>query len=182
MNIFIISYGRTGGTTFGKWLSLELGRRYIQEPFNQNHKELYKNIDYSQNKFVIKLEPEQIDLIKTDKKTIGLIRENTMDCAISHLAATYSNSWHSPYMVSNDWIESNKFELLKMESRIEEQNNKIKKMNYDILLTYENLYDTKSDFYKICDFFNIKNPKYKHLMDSKMKYRTFNKISKKNII
>lgn len=182
MNIFILSYGRNGGTSLGRWLSLELDRVYIHEPFNGNSFHIYKNIDYKKENYVIKLEPEQLHNIDGNKLVIGLIRENIKDCAISHLRASQSNIWNSYYTITNEWIDSNANNINKLCSRIENQNMHIKNMNCDILLTYENLYETKSDFYKICKFFNIKTPKYQHLMDSKMKYRKFNKTSNKNII
>lgn len=177
MNVCIVCYSRVGGTSFGKWLSLELNYTYIHEPFNQNHKELYKNIDYSQNKFVIKLEPEQIDLIKTDKKTIGLIRENTMDCAISLLHSLESDKWHREYNINQNWIDFNKKKLEEIEIQIKNQNTNIKKMNNDILVTYEGIYDTHSDIQKLQEFFNIKNFSYiSGYLNPKMRYRNRNKI------
>ena len=177
MNICVVCYSRVGGTSFGKWLSLELNYTYIHEPFNQNHKELYKNIDYSQNKFVIKLEPEQLNLIKTDKKTIGLIRENTMDCAISLLHSLESNKWHREYNINQHWIDYNKKRLEEIELQIKNQNTNIKKMNTDILVTYEGIYDNRIDIPILERFFNIKNFSYiSEYLNPKMRYRNRNKI------
>ena len=36
MNICIIAYSRVGGTCFGEWLSKEINRKYIQEPFHSH--------------------------------------------------------------------------------------------------------------------------------------------------
>lgn len=177
MNVCIVCYSRVGGTSFGKWLSLELNYTYIQEPFNQNHNELYKNTDYSENKFVIKLEPEQVELIKTDKKTIGLIRENTMDCAISLLHCLESGKWHREYSVNQNWIDYNKKRLEEIELQIKNQNTNIKKMNTDILVTYEGIYNTRSDILKLKEFFNIKNFSYiSTYLNPKIRYRNGNKI------
>lgn len=173
MNIYIVSYGRTGGTTFGNWLSKELNKRYIHEPYNPNHLNLYKNLDLSNNNFIIKLEPEQLENVKGDKIIIGLIRENIEECAISHLNAIQTKKYHNPYEISADWIVSNKKEIDELIERITHQNNVIKKMNYDILLTYEGIYETKNDIEAICKFLNIKTTKYLNMMDTKHRYRKY---------
>ena len=171
INICVLSYGRTGGTTFCNWLSKELNKKYIHEPFNQNHSKNYENINLSNNNFIIKLEPERLESIKGDKITIGLIRENIEDCAISHLHASETNSWHSPYVLTDNWIIFNKDKIDIISERILEQNNKIQNMDYDIILTYEGLFEKKIDIPKICKFLNIENPKYIDIMDESKKYR-----------
>ena len=172
MNICVLSYGRTGGTTFCNWLSKELNKKYIHEPFNPNHLKAFKNINLSKyDDFIIKLEPEQLEYIKGEKITIGIIRENIEDCAISHLQAVETNRWHSPYVVTNDWIELNKNKLDTISERILTQNNNIKNMKYDIVLTYEGLFINKLDISKICEFLNIKNPKYINYINESNKYR-----------
>lgn len=95
MNICIIAYSRVGGTCFGEWLSKEINRKYIQEPFNSHS--VNKKIDFKEGNFVIKLEPEQIDMIPNDNIKISIIRENTYECAISNLHSIKTNKWHSFY-------------------------------------------------------------------------------------
>ena len=46
MNICIIAYGRVGGTCFGEWLSREIDRKYIHEPFNGHS--VNKKIDFKE--------------------------------------------------------------------------------------------------------------------------------------
>jgi hypothetical protein len=178
MNICILSYGRTGGTTFCRWLSKELDKKYIHEPFNKNHMREYEdndlyNNDYSidENNYVIKLQPEELYNIKGKKITIGLIRENTKDCAISHLNSIETNNWHRPYFITNDWINSNKNKINKLSEKILEENDRILNMKYDIVLTYEGLFINKLDIPKICEFLNIINPKYINYMNVMQKYR-----------
>jgi hypothetical protein len=171
MNICVLSYGRTGGTAFCNWLSKELKKTYIHEPFNPNHLERYQNINLSDNDFIIKLEPEQIEGIKGKKIIIGLIRENIEDCAISHLYASETNIWHLPYVVTNDWITSNRSKLDIVSERLLKQNDNIRNMKCDILLTYEGLFLNKLDVPKICKFLNIKNPSYINYINESGKYR-----------
>ena len=118
MNVCVVCHSRVGGTSFGNWLSKELGLDYIHEPFNVNHTKVYKDIDYSENKFVIKLEPERLELIKTDKIIVGLIRENTLDCAISLVHALHSDKWHREYTITQCWIDDNIEEIKEMEIKI----------------------------------------------------------------
>ena len=177
MNVCVVCRSRVGGTSFGNWLSKELKLDYIHEPFNKNHKELYKHIDYSENKFVIKLEPYQLDLIKTDKKIIGLIRENTFDCAISLVHSLQSDKWHREYTITQRWIDDNIEEIKEMEIKIKNENNSIKEMYTDILVTYEGIYVTHTDIPKLQQFFNVKNFSYiSQYLNPKMRYRNRTKI------
>jgi hypothetical protein len=181
MNICILSYGRTGGTTLGNWLSKELNKKYIHEPYNPNHFKLYENMNFYDKNFIIKLEPEHIQNVDGNKITIGLIRENEKNCAISHLNMNETKNYNKPYYVSDEWISLNQNKINQLIEKIQYQNNHIKKMNYDILLTYEGLYENKNDIIKICKFLNIQNTKYLGMMDSKNKYRK-NEIFKKDLI
>lgn len=171
MNICILSYSRVGGTSLGNWLSKEFDIKYIHEPFNENHKHIYKNINLLKNKYVIKLAPEDLNKISGDKITIGLIRENVYDCAISNLKALQSNRWHSPYIVDDFWLEKNKIELEEISKNVFNQNIKIKNLQLDIVVSYEGLYETGEDIKKIQNLLNIKALKYPELMNKSLKYR-----------
>jgi hypothetical protein len=171
MNICILSYSRCGGTTFANWLSKEFNVKYIHEPFNKNHNWIYKNINFLKDEYVVKLEPEDLDKIPGDKITIGLIRENTYDCAISNLKASQMNRWHSPYKVGDSWLKENEIELEKLSKKIAIQNFKIKQLKLNIIISYEGLYETGEDIKKIQNLLNIKVPKYLELMDKSLKYR-----------
>jgi hypothetical protein len=171
MNICILSYSRYGGTTFGNWLSKEFNVRYIHEPFNKNHNSIYKNVNLLTNKYVVKLEPEDLNKIPGDKITIGLIRENTYECAISNLKALQTNRWHSPYNVDDNWLKKNEIQLKELSKNIAIQNFKMKELKLNILVSYEGLYETREDIKKIQNLLNIKTPKYLELMDNSLKYR-----------
>jgi len=50
-------------------------------------------------------------------------------------------------------------------------------MNTDILVTYEGIYNTRSDILKLKEFFNIKNFSYiSTYLNPKIRYRNGNKI------
>jgi len=176
MNICIIAYSRVGGTCFAEWLSKEIGRKYIHEPFNDHS--VNKKIDFKEGNFVIKLEPEQIDMIPNNNIKISIIRENTYECAISNLHSIKTNKWHSFYTIDETWINEHKEELYKLEKRIKIQNNKIKNMNVDISITYEGLYNTKIDLEKIKNYFNISNTKYEYMLNINNRYRNEKNIKK----
>ena len=176
MNICIIAYGRVGGTCFGEWLSREIDRKYIHEPFNGHS--VNKKIDFKEGNFVIKLEPEQIDMIPNDNIKISIIRENTYECAISNLHSIKTNKWHNFYTIDEKWINEHKEELYKLEKNIQIQNNKIKNMNVDISITYEGLYITKIDLEKIKNYFNISNTKYEYMLNINNRYRNEKNIKK----
>ena len=75
----------------------------------------------AEGNFVIKLEPEQIDMIPNDNIKISIIRENTYECAISNLHSIKTNKWHSFYTIDEKWINEHKEELYKLEKRIKIQ-------------------------------------------------------------
>jgi hypothetical protein len=171
MNICILSYSRCGGTTFANWLAKEINIKYIHEPFNKKHNSIYKNINFLVDEYVIKLEPDHLDKIPGDKITIGLIRENVYDCAISNLKALQTNRWHSAYKVDNNWLKKNEIELKELSKNITIQNFKIKQLKLNSIVSYEGLYETGEDIKKIQNLLNIKILKYPELMDNSLKYR-----------
>jgi hypothetical protein len=171
MNICILSYGRTGGTRFCEWINKELNRIYIHEPFNKTHNSIYKNINFLTDEYVIKLEPEDLDKIPGDKITIGLIRENVYDCAISHFKAIQTNRWHCPYKVDDDWLKKNKLKLEQLSKKITIQNFKMKQLKLNSIVSYEGLYETGEDIKKIQNLLNIKIPKHTYLMNKSFRYR-----------
>jgi hypothetical protein len=176
MNICIIAYSRVGGTCFGEWLSREINRKYIHEPFN-NHS-VNKKIDFKEGNFVIKLEPEQIHMIPDNTIKISIIRENIYECAISNLHSIKTNKWHSIYTIDENWIDEHREELYKLEKNIKNQNDKIKNMNVDISITYEGIYNTKIDLEKIKNYFNISNTKYEYMLNVNNRYRNEKYIKK----
>lgn len=172
MNVCIVGYSRVGGTTLGHWLSRELDLTYVHEPFNPRIPTYRDDLDFSANHFLIKVHTDELDMVEGEKITIGLIREDTFDCAISILSANQTNRWHLPYIVDEGWINSNREELETISLNLQNTNLQMKSMKWDLFLTYEGIYQTGEDIKKIKDFFDIDEFKWQSLyINENLRYR-----------
>lgn len=179
MRIGIIAMGRTGGYNLGLWLSNEFGIPYYHEPYN--HKQTiigehyivkYLNSEWNELK-----EKPQFD------KTIGLIRENIRESAISYLRAQQSGNWREPYILTDEWIKENEGELKGAEEWIKIANNKLVNINeIELNITYEGIYNRGEDIKRLTDYLDIQSPKYLHLLDSSNRLRKVKGRKKKQLI
>lgn len=177
MNVCIVGYSRVGGTTLGHWLSRELDMIYVHEPFNPRVPAYKDDTDFSANHFLIKVHTDELDLVEGEKIKIGLIRENTFDCAISILSANQTNRWHLPYIVDEGWINSNREELETLSLNLQNTNLRMREMKWDLFLTYEGIYERGEDLQKIKEFFAIEEFQWKDLyINQNLRYR--NQIQK----
>lgn len=180
MRILIIAVARSGGHQLNEWLALELGYKMIHEPIKTN-----QSIDG--NNIVVKYITTDIkDKTKFDfknwDKIIGLIRNDTIECAQSFVYAEQTNKWHVGYEITNEWIEDNKESIIEVESLIKNEINIIKELNaIQLQVTYEGIYHTKEDIQRIKDYIGITNAKYEHLLDITNRLRNRNKTKRKVI-
>jgi hypothetical protein len=178
MRILIIALARSGGYQLNEWLALELGYKPIHEPIRTNESIEGDNI-------VVKYITTDIkDKIKFDfnnwDKIIGLIRNDTMECAKSFVYAEQTSKWHIGYEITNEWIESNKENIIEVESLIKNEINFIKELNgIQLQITYERIYNTKEDLQRIKDYIGITNTKYEHLLDNTNRLRNRSKTKRK---
>jgi len=178
MRILIIALRRSGGYQLNRWLTLELGYKMIHEPIRSNQSIEGNNIvvkyliDEIQN-------TEDIDLENWDK-IIGLVRNDTIECAKSFVYAEQIDRWHGGYEMTSEWIEDNKENIIGLESILKNQIDYIKELNpIQLQVTYESIYDTKEDIQRIKDYIGITNTKYEHLLDNTNRLRDRDKIKRK---
>lgn len=178
MRIGIIAMGRTGGYNLGLWLSNEFGIPYYHEP--HNHKQTIIGEHY----IVKYLNSEWNELKEKTEfdKTIGLIRENIRESAISYLKAQQSGNWREPYIVTDEWIKGNEDGIMEGMESIHKANTELLNINeIELNITYEGIYNRGDDIQKVLEYLNIENPKYLHLLNPNLRLRNRNNKSLKVI-
>jgi hypothetical protein len=178
MRILIIAVGRSGGYQLNQWLALELNYKMVHEPINNKLNTNDDNIVVKCLLNEIKTE-EKFDLKNWDK-IIGLIRTDIKECAISHAAAEERSEWRNGYEVTNEWILNNIETINKNQQRIVDETdyiNTIKEIG--LMVTYEEIYDTKTDIDRIKKYIGLCDLKYHHLLDNTNRLRNRNKLKRK---
>jgi hypothetical protein len=180
MRILIIAMGRSGGYQLNQWLALELNYKMIHEPVNNK-----LNID--RDNIVVKC---LLNEIKNEKnfdfknwdKIIGLIRTDVRECAISQTKAVQTNEWRNGYEVSDKWILNNIETINKNQRCAGSGNNYISNIKeIGLMVTYEEIYNTKDDIDRIKKYIGMGDLKYEHLLDSNNRLRNRNKLKRKLI-
>jgi hypothetical protein len=193
MRILIIAHPRSGSTSFGKWLSMELNYQWVNEPYNNDTREWNKNKNeriYSAfnslnvvSKFLysdFKNESQIEETIKLFDKVILLKRNNVKESAVSILIAYETNRYHDKYKINNHWIEKNKDKIYNESLNFIRINKEISKLN-GLQITYEGIYDTKEDIEKVKNYIEINEFKHLHYIDKKRRCQQ-NNINKKTLI
>jgi hypothetical protein len=190
MRIAIISHHRTGSTMFSRWLSFELGYSLILEPYNiddwnKNREYNMQNalkkenviVKYLYNQFNNQTEIDEV--LNNFDKIILLIRKNEKESAISAVYAAESKKFHNTYFIDDSWID-NHIDLIENEIiNLNILKDKIKNIPTGLLVTYENIFEEKTDVDKIKNYIglNMFKHNYIHLIDTNLRYR--NNKSKK---
>lgn len=178
MKILVLSHTRCGSTSLCKWLSDELNIELDETPYKSNiFEDTFKRNNIIRKIVIEEYFPNKTDIEKFDK-IIYLLRENSIDAAISFLIANKNNIWHEKYEVSNDWLELNKETILKQSIIYDYYKSKLKNYN-GFHTTYENLFINKKDLKSILNYFNIVEPKHLYHLEIDKKYRKDNNIFEK---
>lgn len=170
MKILVLSHTRCGSTTLCKWISNELNFQLDESPYDNKN---FNNV-FTKNNIIRKIVTEEYlptsnDIQKFDK-VICLVRENTIDAAISWIIAYENDIWHEKYETSSNWIESNKNYILKRSLIYDWYKTKLNE--YDALhITYEDLYIRKKSINNILNYLKIQYPNHLNLLDYNNKYR-----------
>lgn len=192
MRILIIANHRSGSSSFGKWLSMELDYLYVFEPFNTQVAPWNYDIDQrinhmnNSNNIVCKCiygqfsNKEEIkDLIKKFDKIIVLKRNNIKDNVISELMSSDTGHYHRGYVLTDNWLETNSKRIEERISSFIELNNEISKLE-GLQITYEGIYDTKEDIERVKQYIEMNNINHLYMLDNKNRYRK--RLAKKSLI
>jgi hypothetical protein len=199
MRILIIAMGRSGGFSLLNWIGLEKRYQTIHEPTVDNDdmlsiykmRLLAKNKNNTVVKFLISEIENELDTFDWSNwdKIIGLIRNDTRECAISHCWALSSNIWRECYEIPNEWIIENEKEIKEEEERLKKNKEVISNIPQIELLVsyeniyYENLYENNEDINKLTKYLEIKKINSYSLLDNRNRLRnTIDIKTKQNLI
>ncbi len=163
------------------WLCKELSMDCYHEPYNNS---LGPSDLLTKQNLIVKEFPDTIEnnctisfdeFVNTFDYVILLIRNNTYNASIS---ATFMRSpergdvhVHNIYTVDEKWIDKNQKEILIRQKELEDRIQKLKSINKGILVSYENIYEHKSDIDLIKKYLNIQTTKFVDILDYKYKLR-----------
>jgi hypothetical protein len=168
MRILIIAGVKVGGTSFGNWLSLELGIPFSMEPDSIGNNNQWLDGDCV-TKIIYSI--DMPTLINTNwDKIIGITRTNILECAISSLWGGDNKSEHTKYTIPNGWTECNMYRIQNEMLTIENMHKCI--INLPIFqITYENIFETKMDINRIKTYVGLNDLKYLDYLDIANKLR-----------
>jgi len=181
MRILVLSHTRCGSTTLCKWLSKELNTELDEIPYNKKTFDSVFNKNSIIRKIVVEeYLPSKKEINKFDK-VIFLSRKNTIEAAISYINANNSEEWHKEYEVTNEWIEKNKIEIIRISDYISELKRKLKDY-IGFHINYEDVYLGKDSVNMILDYIGIESPKHLDMLNPDKKYRKDDNIFIKKYI
>ena len=194
MRILIIAMGRSGGHSLLTWIGNEKKYETIHEPTMDDNKMLsiYKTKLLKKNKsdvvvkYLINEIENELDTFDWGSwdKVIGLIRNDTMECAISQYWASSKNVWHDRYTLTNDWIIENDENFKKEEIWIRRNKELICSIpQIELLVSYENLYQSNTDIEKLTQYLEIEKINSYYRLDNRYRLRKIkDDKSKRNLI
>jgi hypothetical protein len=137
-------------------------------------------------KYLINEIENELDTFDWDgwDKVIGLIRSDTMECAISQYWARSTNVWHAPYTLTDDWVIENEDNLKTEYNLIQRHRELICSIpQIKLLVSYENIYQSNTDLKKITDYLEIEKINSYHRLHNINRLRNVNvNKSKPNLI
>lgn len=186
MRIGIIAVGRSGGYNLGEWIAAELRYQFNHEPY-------WNSIDTIGDRSVTKYNIYEITQgnIKPEfDKTIGLWRKDLRECVISHTWAVENGEWRKPYIITNEWIEERETKIQKSISELNECMTHLNEIpSIECWVTYEGIYNRAPSKYnrgedipRLLEYLDIKEPKYLHLLNPKLRLRDMGDKPKRELI
>ncbi len=180
MRVLIISTYRCGGKSFTHWIAEELNYEAILEPYNWNRNggpEIDINDIFTKDNIVTKvpyhdyLEPIE-EFIRKFDKAIGLTRDNIEESAESMAWADQHKQWHEKYTMTEEWIKDNE-EKIKESIMFYIHTNPIVKKLPILQVTYENLFQKKTDVIKVKDYLGIDVLKHDYYLNDNKRLRNW---------
>jgi hypothetical protein len=186
--------GRSGGYSLLHWIGWEKKYQTIHEPTMDNGdilsiykmRALAKNKNNTVVKYLISEIEDELDTFNWNNwdKVIGLIRNDTRECAISHCWALSSNIWRECYEIPNEWLIENEEQIKEEEYRLQKNKEIISNIpQIELLLSYENIYQSNTDIDKLAEYLDIQKINSYSLLDNRNRLRNVNDIkSKRSLI
>jgi hypothetical protein len=194
MRILIIAMGRSGGYSLLHWIGSQKKYQIIHEPTMDNGdvlsiykmRLLSKNKNNTVVKYLISEIENELNTFNWSNwdRVIGLIRNDTRECAISHCWALSSNRWRESYEIPNEWLINNEQEIKEEEYRLQKNKEVITNIpQIELMVSYENIYQNNTDIDKLAEYLDIEKINSYSLLDSRNRLRNVIDIkSKRSLI
>lgn len=177
MRILILSTARSGSTKLLNWLCQETGFKRIHEPFNKKTGDKI----YGGNNIIVKEIVAHLDEDKIYKfclefdKIITLKRNNILESAISLLYCSENIETYdhvSIYEISDEWLEKRKELIENIKTSILHYNDIIDKVVNCLHVTYEKIYEDKTDIDLIHEYIEFKKDfRFTEMLNKKYRLR-----------
>lgn len=186
--------GRSGGYSLLHWIGSQKKYQIIHEPTMDNGdvlsiykmRLLSKNKNNTVVKYLISEIENELDTFNWSNwdRVIGLIRNDTRECAISHCWALSSNIWRECYEIPNEWLIESEEQIKEEEYRLQKNKEIISNIpQIELLLSYENIYQSNTDIDKLAEYLDIQKINSYSLLDNRNRLRNVNDIkSKRSLI
>ena len=169
MKILIISTRRSGGSNFGKWISMEKNLDYIYEP-NVTDNFIVDNI-IAKVIFETKDEEKIKEISKQFDKIIIHKRIDVKKQAESWTFSDINNSYDKQYSIKPIFLEKNIDKYYQLYNDLIISNDKMNDLNIGVQTTYEEIFSDNYNWTFLLEYLEIPNPKYLHFLNKKNKYR-----------
>lgn len=170
MRILVLKHRRAGGFNLSKWIASELQLHHYHEPLGEEHPFNRHNAEralYGDN-VVIEEIPESIkefgvdyqDYLNTFDKIVCLTRKDIKECAISLQTFIKKDEYEQYNIINTDWLSLNQNEFVKNEKYLNDSKLEVLNVTNSLQVTYEDIYETKTDITRLTNYLEIKNLHY----------------------
>lgn len=167
MRILVLKHRRAGAFVLSQWIASELQLHYYHEPLGEEHPFNRHNAEralYGDN-VVIEEIPESIkefgvdynDYLNTFDKIVCLTRKDLRECAISMQTFIQKNKYEQYNIITADWLNLNEQEFQANEKYLNKSKLEVLDVTNALQVTYEDIFETKNDISKLCNYLEIKN-------------------------
>jgi hypothetical protein len=185
MNILIVTSNRCGSMALANWIQKELSITDTISYSIINNSEVDKDVFSKINNSIVILLYSDYKKLIIDKKyipeenfdfTICLKRESSKDQAESYLW-NIQNKKNKPYIINDNWIEENKKELKKLESKFKKEYDEMS-IVFGYHASYESVFadSIPQDLWNISSYIGIR-PAFYWKIAPTFKLRRFDKIN-----
>lgn len=167
MRILVLKHRRAGAFVLSQWIAGELQLHHYHEPLGEEHPFNRHNAEralYGDN-VVIEEMPESIkefgvdynDYLNTFDKIVCLTRKDLRECAISMQTFIQKNKYEQYNIITADWLNLNEQEFQANEKYLNKSKLEVLDVTNALQITYEDIFETKNDISKLCNYLEIKN-------------------------
>lgn len=167
MRILVLKHRRAGAFVLSQWIASELQLHHYHEPLGEEHPFNRHNAEralYGDN-VVIEEIPESIkefgvdynDYLNTFDKIVCLTRKDLRECAISMQTFIQKNKYEQYNIITADWLNLNEQEFQANEKYLNKSKLEVLDVTNALQVTYEDIFETKNDISKLCNYLEIKN-------------------------